>query len=238
MMVEPMDAVVIQRCFLFTDLTPEERDAVLAAGRQCQIPQGQYFFHQGEEADRMYLITAGRVKLTQVNADGDQIIVNYFGPGEGLGIIVALSQMSFPLSAEAVEDCTAVVWSQAAMRRLTRQIPQLAFNGMEMIGRRFARLQQQFNEVSNQRVEQRVALALLRLVRQFGKKVDQGVLIDMPITRQELAQMTGTNVYHVSRIISRWEQDGLVDTGRKRIVLCKAHELVVIAEDLPQPPKE
>lgn len=237
-MAEPANTAVLERCFLFTNLGSEERDAIVSAGRERLIPQGHFFFHQGEDADRMYVLTTGRAKLTQVNAIGDQVIVNYFGPGEGLGIIVALSNMVFPLSAEAVEDCTAIVWSKAAMRQLMLRYPQLALNGLEMIGRRFARLQNQFQEVSTQRVEQRVALALLRLVRQFGRKVDQGVLIDMPISREDLAQMTGTNLYHVSRIISRWEQDGLVDTGRKRIVLRKAHELVIIAEDLPAPAKE
>jgi CRP-like cAMP-binding protein len=86
-------------------------------------------------------------------------------------------------------------------------------------------------------VEQRVARALLRLVRQFGKRVPEGVLLDMPLSRQDLAQMTGTNVYNASRILSKWEQQGLISTSRMQIVLCKAHELVVIAEDLPDAPK-
>ena len=90
--------------------------------------------------------------------------------GDGLGIIVALIDMPYPLSAEVVEACTAVAWDRQTMKQLMLHIPQLALNGMEMIGQRFAWLQTRFQEVATQRVEQRVARALLRLVRQFGKR--------------------------------------------------------------------
>ena len=122
------------------------------------------------------------------------------------------------------------------MKQIMLRIPQLALNGIEMIGQRFAWLQTRFQEVSTQRVEQRVARALLRLVRQFGRRVPEGVLVDMPLSRQDLAQMTGTNLYNASRILSKWEQQGLISTSRMQIILCKAHELVMIAEDLPASP--
>ena len=77
----------------------------------------------------------------------------------------------------------------------------------------------------------------MRLTRQFGRRTPNGVLLDMPLTREDLAQMTGTNLYNVSRILSKWEQAGYIQTGRGQIVLGKVHELVGIAEDLPTPRK-
>ena len=85
-------------------------------------------------------------------------------------------------------------------------------------------------------MERRVARAVLRLVRQAGKRIPEGVLIDIPLSRQDLAEMTGTTLYTVSRILSDWEQKGLVSTGRERVVLCKSHELVIIAEDFLETP--
>lgn len=222
----------IAQCQLLINLNDHEYDDVLANGRFAEISKGEFFFHQGEEAANLYIITEGRVKLSQVTPSGDQIIVNYFGPGEGLGIIVALCKMEYPLSAEAVTNCTAVSWRREAMRQLSRQHPQIAINGMEMIANRFVQLQTQFVDLSTQRVEQRVARALMRLVRQFGKRIEGGVLIDMPLSRQDLAEMTGTNLYNVSRILSKWERAGWVASKRQRVVLSRAHELVALAEDL------
>lgn len=223
---------VVQQCALLAGLTMTEQEVVLGNGRFYQIPQGAYFFHQGEEAETLYLITAGQVKLTQVNENGSQVIVNYFGPGNGLGMVVALSNMPYPLSAEAVGVCQAVAWHRDTMKSLMLRYPRLALNGLEMIARRFVSLQERFNDVATRQVEQRVARALLRLARQFGKRVEQGVMIDIALSRQNLAEMTGTNLYQVSRILSKWEKAGVVTLQRQTVILCKAHELVVIGEDL------
>lgn len=228
---------VVARCALFRELPDSECRAIIDQGRVYEVPKGGYFFHQGEDSIMLYVIASGQVKLSQVTAEGQQVIVNYFGPGEGLGIIVALNETPYPVSAEAVEDSTAAGWSRDTMLDLMRRYPQLAFNGMQMVGRRFTQMQTRFRELATQRVEQRVARTLLRLVRQFGRRLPAGVLIDMPLSREDLAQMTGTNLYHVSRILSKWEAEGLIATGRKQVTLLKAHELVILAEDLPEPGK-
>lgn len=224
---------VIARFGLFHGLAPEDLETVLAAGRVYVVAQGEFFFHQGEDSSMLYVISAGRVKLSRVTSDGQQVIVDYFGAGEGLGIVMALNGSPYPLSAEAIEPCVAVGWTRETMMDLMQANAQLALNGMKMVGHRFTQMQGRFQELATQRVEQRVALALLRLVRQFGRRVDDGVLIDMAISREELAQMTGTNLYNVSRILSKWEQAGWIITARKRILLKKSHELVALAEDLP-----
>ena len=179
----------ISQCALFRDLSLTDSAAVLAAGRVYDMPPGGFFFHQGEDSTMLYVIVEGRVKLSQVTAEGQQVIVNYFGPGEGLGIVMALNELPYPLSTEAIEPCRAVGWRRETMLDLMRDNAQLAINGMNMVGRRFAQMQNRFQELATQRVEQRIARALLRLVRQFGRRTDVGVLIDMPLSREDLAQI-------------------------------------------------
>ena len=71
---------------------------------------------------------------------------------------------------------------------------------------------------------------LLRLVSQSGRKTEEGIEIDFPITRQDIAEMTGTTLHTVSRILSGWESQGLVESGRQRIILREPHKIVVLAE--------
>jgi cAMP-binding proteins - catabolite gene activator and regulatory subunit of cAMP-dependent protein kinases len=85
-----------------------------------------------------------------------------------------------------------------------------------------------------ERVERRVARALLRLVQEAGRRVDAGVEIDFPVSRQDIAEMTGTTLYTVSRLLSSWEERGIVRSGRQRIILTTPHALVALAEDLPE----
>lgn len=90
-----------------------------------------------------------------------------------------------------------------------------------------------FEQDPAERVERRIARTLLRLVRQSGRKVSEEVLIDIPLSRQDLAEMNGTTLFTVSRTLSQWEQQGLIQAGRERIVIVMPHGLVSIAEDLP-----
>jgi CRP-like cAMP-binding protein len=234
-MLSIVHRAVIARFSLFEGLAAGELDHVMAAGRDYEVGQGEFFFHQGEASTMLYVIVTGRVKLSQVTAEGQQVIVAYFGPGEGLGIVMALNEQPYPLSAEAIEPCAAVGWRREVMLDLMQDNAQLALNGMRMVGQRFGQMQSRFQELATQRVEQRVARALLRLVRQFGRRVDEGVLIDIALSREELAQMTGTNLYNVSRILSKWEHAGWIISSRKQVILKKSHELVALAEDLPTP---
>jgi CRP-like cAMP-binding protein len=223
---------VVCRCAFLKELSPDECRVIVEAARPCHFQQGEFFFHQGEPATTFYILVRGQAKLTQINPEGHQVIVSYIGPGDGLGIIVALSGMDYPIAAEAVEACEALAWDKAVTRQLMRRYPQLAINGMELIAHHFMGLQERYHQLVTQRVEQRIARTILQLVRQFGKKVPEGVRIDIPLTRQDLAEMTGTNLYNVSRFLSKWEQGGIIKSSRKRVTLCKPHELVVIAEDL------
>jgi CRP/FNR family transcriptional regulator, nitrogen oxide reductase regulator len=83
---------------------------------------------------------------------------------------------------------------------------------------------------STEQVQQRVAHALLRLVKQSGKKTDEGILIDFPLSRQDIAEMTGTTLHTVSRILTAWEEQGLVKSGRQRVTVIEPHRLLSLAE--------
>jgi CRP-like cAMP-binding protein len=110
--------------------------------------------------------------------------------------------------------------------------PQLAMNALRFVAARLHELQVQYRQLATEKVERRVAHALLRLVQQSGKHVESGVLIDLPLSREDIAQMTGTTLYTVSRIISRLEGEGILEAGRQRMVVRNPHALISVADDL------
>lgn len=217
---------------LFAGSKLVEREAALEAAQQLHLAKGEYYFHQGEKALAFFIVVKGRVRLTQLTPEGHQIIIRYLGPGEGMGIIVVLSNTIYPVSAEVVADCTALKWDYHAAVQLMELFPGMALNALRLVAGRFQELQSRYQELATERVERRVARTLLRLARQTGRRTEQGVLIDLPLSRQDLGEMTGTTLYTVSRILSNWEQQGLIETGRERVIICNPHGLVVIAEDL------
>jgi CRP-like cAMP-binding protein len=224
---------LLGRSPLFKGAKETELKAALGVSHRVEVERGSFFFHQGDPADVFYVIVEGRVRLSQLTPEGHQVIIQIMGPGDGMGIIVVLANTTYPLSAEAMSDTTALKWNYETTVLLMKNFPRFALNGLRLVSGRFQELQNRYRELSTERVEQRVARALLRLARQAGKRIDTGVLLDLPLTRQDLAEMTGTTLFTVSRILSRWEGEGLIEAGRERIVVCSPHGLVTIAEDLP-----
>jgi CRP-like cAMP-binding protein len=202
------------------------------AGRPRQIAAGSTFFHEGEPAAAFYILDSGSVKLTQLTPEGHQVVLRLLGPGDAFGGVAAFGGSTYPVTAEAVTDASALEWPGADMARLMERYPRLALNALQFVAARLHELQVQYRQLATERVERRVARALLRLVQQAGRRVESGVLIDLPLSREDIGQMTGTTLYTVSRIISRFEADGLLEAGRQRMVIRNPHGLLKIADDL------
>ncbi len=217
---------------LFQGLSPTELHAALEAAHRRHARREAFFFQQGDPASALYVLTSGRVRLTQVTPEGHQVILHLVHPGEMFGGIAALGDATYPVSAQAIEDCQALAWDGEQMARLMERTPRLAVNALRLLAGRVQELQDHVRELTTERVERRVARTLLRLARQAGRKVEGGVLIDLPLSRQDLAEMTGTTLFTVSRTLSHWEQQGIVEAGRERVLIRFPHGLVRIAEDL------
>jgi len=223
----------LQAVPLFAGLKKGELEEVCRAAKLCRMAQDDYFFFQGDPTAHIYVLLEGRVKISQTNADGQQILFRAISPTTLFGGLAMTQTEFYPVTAQVAEDSTAACWSKEDFLSLVARFPKLALNAMEMMASRIQEFQDRFRELATERVERRLARTLLRLASQSGKKTEQGVLIDLPLTRQDLAEMTGTTLYTVSRILSQWETQKLVINGRGRVVISFPHGLVQIAEDLP-----
>lgn len=224
--LEAAERALIAKLPPFVGLDAPALETLLAEARVQRMAEGADFFAQGGDAHSFFILVQGRVKVSQVTGDGQQVVVLIVGPGEFFGLAAAMGRRTYPGSATAAVDSTALLWPSAAWDRLAARHPTLARETMLTMGRRMDEMHARLREVSTQRVEQRIAHALLRLIRQSGRAVPDGVMIDFPITRQDISEMTGTTLHTVSRTLAGWEQSGILDGGRRRIVVRDAHALV------------
>jgi CRP/FNR family transcriptional regulator, nitrogen oxide reductase regulator len=219
----------------FQGLSGDECKDLLQRARMQKLEKGAALFEQGDDADRFFVLADGRLKVTQVTPDGQQVVVRYIGPGEMFGCVAVTGQQAYPGTASAALDSTVVAWSASEAAGLVEKHPRFGAHILRMMSGRVQEAHARMREMATERVERRVARALLRLAREAGKRTEAGIEIAMPLSRQDVAEMTGTTLYTVSRLLSAWEQDGLVEAGRQRVVIKKPHELVKVAEDLPDP---
>lgn len=228
-----MSVDLLRQCHYFVGMYEEALEAAAASAHQRLVPGGEFFFRQGEVANHFYVLATGHARLSQITPEGKQVIMGMIGPRQEVGIIAAIEGAVYPLDLQAVQDSEALVWDRRTLGALFEAHPMLALRALRMVSGRFVELQDRYRELATERVERRVARALLRLVSQIGRPEGSGVTIAIPLARQDLAEMTGTTLFTVSRILSTWETEGIVSTGRERVTLADADRLTRIAEDLP-----
>ena len=222
---------VLQRVPLYGGLDGDALATVARDAHERPLVRGDRLFEQGEEALHAYVLGWGRVRLEQTTPDGHNVVLHYMGPGEMVGTVAVLRQIPFPATPVAVEDCLVLSWSAARLSEHMTRFPAIAINAIKVIGGRIEELLERLQEIATQRVERRIAAALLRLANQAGRRVEGGVEIPFPLSRQDLAEMTATTLHTVSRTLSAWDQDGIVDSRRSsHLVIRRPHRLVEIAE--------
>jgi CRP-like cAMP-binding protein len=228
-----VDRSLVENLPLFAGLDAAALDAILATARCVRHPKNTAVFQQGEQATSFFVLLHGHVRATKATPAGDQIVVRYVSPGETFGVATAIGLDRYPATATAVDDSVVLSWPSSTWPRLVAQYPSLATNTLQMVGSRLQEAQTRMAEMSTEQVERRIAHALLRLANQAGRKVGRGVKIDFPISRQDIAEMTGTTLHTVSRTLSLWEQQGMVESARQSVVLTDPHRLFALAEQAP-----
>lgn len=228
-----LSRAAVQKFDLFRSLSDDDLDAVLRDATSTLLKENEAVFRQGDAADRFFVLLQGRLKVSQTTPDGEQVIVRYVNPGDVFGIARAVGRSHFPASTVAVQESLILTWPSTAWDSLVATSPQFASRAIQTVGQRLQDAHSRIRELSTEEVEQRVARALVRLVKQSGEQTDEGMQINFPITRQDIAEMTGSTLHTVSRLLSAWAGQGIIRSGRRRITVSAPERLLEIAESGP-----
>jgi CRP-like cAMP-binding protein len=216
---------------LFTGLPFAALDEVMATGRLRRVPKETRIFNQGDHAERAYALIEGSVRISQSDSDGDQVVLRFIGPGEMFGTLALFTDQLYPAEATAITDTVEISWSKTELFRLMGHQPQIAMNVLKIVGLRLKEAQERLRELSTQRAERRVAHAVLRLAHQAGQTTAEGTMIEFPLRRKDVANISGTTLHTASRILTAWEKAGLLVSNSQRVTIRKRSAIQRIADD-------
>jgi CRP-like cAMP-binding protein len=157
------------------------------------------------------------------------VILRLSVPGDVLGAMDLFTTGLHFTTAQAFRMCRALVWDAPTFKALVARYPVLHQNMVRILSEDLLELQERFREVATERVAPRVARQLVRLLNRIGRSVNGGV--EVSLTREELAQMTGTTLFSVSRLLSAWEERGIVKPRREGVTICDVPMLRTVAEE-------
>ena len=213
-------AQVLRSTPLFRRLAADDLARVVPHARLHDYARGQQVFAEGSPSDRFYVIASGRVKVFKVTPAGKDVILEIFGVGDPLGAVAVYEGWPFPASAVAIEDTTCITIERAAFFALLESHPTLVRGLLLGLTHRLIELTNRLAELTGGRVEPRFARLFLKLAGDVGKPDRGGTFIPMALSRQELADLTGTTIETAIRIMSRW--------GKQQVVLTEKDGFVVI----------
>lgn len=204
---------------VFRRLSADDRRKVAQAAAIRRFGKGEVIFEQEAPSDAFYTIATGRVKIFKMLPSGKDLILEVFGAGDPLGAVAAYDGRPFPASAQALEETTCVVIPRAAFFRLLEDHPSLVRGLMLGMTVRLVELTNRLAELSGARIESRLARLFLKLAREMGRAERDGIFIPLALSRQELADMTGTTIETCIRIMSRWGKQNVVRTDKDGFVV-------------------
>ncbi|MDO5697817.1 MAG: Crp/Fnr family transcriptional regulator [Dermatophilus congolensis] len=227
----PVRMRVLSRVPYFQGLPESDISAIDERMQTSSWTPDSPIYHAGDRADHLYVVAEGRVKLSQVTLSGTESLTDILVPGELFGAMGTLGEPVHLQSASAlVGSCTLRI-GQESFREILVEHPSVALRVLDDVAARLARAQADIGGQSTDSVAQRVATSLLRLADKLGQdRGARGVLLEVPLSRVDLAGLARSTPESVSRVMSRWRREGVIDSGRRWTAILERDRLESEAE--------
>ena len=226
-MANGIEPAILERSELFRGLGVESLTASATGASRINLRTGAQLLKQGDPPDHLFLVEQGKVKMAVVTPEGAQLTLRFMSDGDVIGCAAVFRGIVYPATATAVEETSLLCWTAPQINDLVRRFPQLASNALAIVGGRAEEFLQRLREATTEKVEQRIARALLRTESSKSTLVADAARVT--VSRQELAEIAGTSLYTVSRNVSAWAREGIVVAGRGSIAIRDRERLSTIA---------
>jgi CRP-like cAMP-binding protein len=218
---------------LLSYLTGADRDYLLKQGIQRKFRSDEVLLREGDPADFLLVIVSGWVRVSTLLEDGREVLYALRGPGDVLGELAALHGWSRTASVRSIAPVVVTQLTSAQLITSLRSRPDIAIAMIKAIAVRLREAEAARVDSAALDVSQRVAVLLARLAGDHGQQTPEGLLIDTPLTQQDIANQIGASRRTVARSMSMLRNRGVLTTGRKRIVIIRAEYLWSLARSEP-----
>lgn len=221
-------AALVQHSPLFEGISPAECREIVSTAQEKHFARRDTIFLVGDLVRQVVLLTSGTAKAVQFGQNGTEVILALKGPGEVVGTMGLRSENRHSSMAQALTPATALIWEAAVFEAISQRYSNLKANMMSILCQQLHELEERYREISTEKVPVRLSHQLVRLLNQVGRRVNGGV--EIRLSREELAQLTGTTLFTVSRLLSDWDQRGIVSARREAVSVHNFQALAQIGE--------
>src|SRR5208283_3962795 len=204
---------------LFAGLSETELAFLAQRAVARKFSAGEIVFSEDDPCTGMYVVESGHMRIFKTSPGGREQVLSIEGPGGSVAELPVFDGGNYPASVSAVENSTLLFIAKQDFHALCLAHPEVALKVLRVIGARLRKLVGIIEELSFTTVRHRLAAFLVRLARREGTRVDGGVAITLPASNQELAAQIGTVRELVSRNLSRFQSEKLIQMDGRRVVV-------------------
>jgi CRP/FNR family transcriptional regulator, cyclic AMP receptor protein len=211
---------ILAKVPIFAGLAPAEMDFLAQHALSRTYVPGQTIFNEGDACVGLYVVVSGHVRIFKTSAGGREQVLSIDGPGSSVAELPVFDGGEYPASVTAVDNATVLFVSKQAFQELCLAHPQVALKVLRVVGGRLRRLVGIIEELSFTTVRHRLAALLLRLAKHEGTVLPDGkIVITLPENNQEVASQIGTVRELVSRNLSRFQSEGLIEIDGRNLTI-------------------
>ncbi len=226
-----MRLTILHSVPFFAHLSHEDVAEINQLFHEYGYDAGETIYFSGDPAAYLYIVASGQVKLLRHAITGQDVMVDVLSQGDFFGTLSALESETYADTAQAQISICVLRITAEDFRALLARHPDIALKVLDITSRRLQDAYEMLRQLSAHSVEKRIAHVLLKLVEKLGEASDVGLLIQMPLNRDDIAQMTGTTSETASRIMSQFQRDGLIQSGRQWVAVTDQNALASIAAE-------
>jgi len=223
------DHVYLTLSGIFQEVSQADLQTLMTSAQERHVPKDGFFFQQGDPSTEVFVLTSGRIKMVRSDSDGRSVILRLVTPPKPFGHITALAEIPRHASAQALEDSRALVWDVPAVSKIITARPDVSINVVRYMAKQIAAGTDRLVDLATFPVERRLARLLHRLSGSLGRSTPQGIVIELGLSGEELAELLNTTPYTISRILAEWRRRHLVTVQRDRMLLFDETRLEAIA---------
>lgn len=211
---------------IFQNLSRKDLIEIIKMTGHKTYNRGEIIFQEGNEADTLYLINEGKIKLFNYTKNGKEQILHILSDGDFFGELNLLKKGEYSFYAEAITSTKVCTLKKEKMSNLIIERPEIGLNILEVVVERLSKVETLVKNMSTNEVEVRIAYLLLELINKYGSRTINGLEIESPITREEMSNYTGLARETISRKLKKFEKEGIIKlVGLKKIIIINEEKL-------------
>ncbi|MCF7884909.1 MAG: Crp/Fnr family transcriptional regulator [Candidatus Marinimicrobia bacterium] len=221
-----MEIKELRKIPIFYRLNDENLEKISKIVSKKHYNKDEMILFEEESGSNLYLIKSGRVKVTRINSDGDEVILSILGEGEFFGEMAILGGTTRSANVTSLEESEVLRLTRQDFMNLLKSHPDISIYILEEMANRLRKSDQLIKDLSLSNAEHKIAMSIIRLSEELGTiKRGQVEIEDLPY-QKDIANMAGTSRETVSRTLKKFERNGFLEKKGRKLIIFDYHKFV------------